>query len=251
MKPYVAALLMLFVTQAGADDWQDSAALVELFRDQNIDGTFVVYDVLANQMIGFNHDRANVRYPPADTFNLPHTLIGLATGSVSGLDDDQTLDMSLRDALTTHDPQVYRALARLIGPVQMQWHLSALIYGNREFGSVLDEFWRLGPLHISAIEQVRFLSLLSRDALPFPREILSDVRESVLLEKGENWNLYAISSVDKGSGAGVGWWVGWVTRGEQLYTFALNLDIDSESDITQQVQLGRKSLTAMGLLELK
>ncbi|ALO47537.1 penicillin-binding transpeptidase domain-containing protein [Pseudohongiella spirulinae] len=251
MKRVFAALLMLCTTLVDADDWQDSPAVAALFRAQNISGTFVVYDVSANQMIGFDHHRANLRYPPAATFNLPHTLIGLSTGSVSDLDDSRSLDISLREALISHDPDAYQTLARLIGPIQMQWHLSALIYGNREFGSVLDTFWHDGPLQISAIEQVRFLSLLSRDALPFSREILSDVRELVLQEQGDDWRLYAISGIDEASGTGVGWWVGWLTRGEQLYTFALNLDVNNESDITQQVQLGRKSLTAMGLLELK
>ena len=130
----------------------------------------------------------------------------------------------------------------------MQWHLSALIYGNREFGSVLEAFWHDGPLQISAIEQVRFLSLLSRDALPFSREILSDVRELVLQEQGDGWRLYAISGFDQVTETGVGWWVGWVVRDEKLYTFALNLDVNSKSDVTQQAKLGRASLAAMGLL---
>jgi beta-lactamase class D len=252
MKRYVAAALMLFATIAtAADDWHESKVVAELFRAKNITGTFVVYDVMANQMVGFDHDRANLRYPPAATFNLPHALIGLATGSVSDLDDSRSLDISLREALNTHDPDAYRALARLIGPIQMQWHLSALIYGNREFGSVLDAFWHDGPLLISAIEQARFLSLLSRDALPFSREILSEVRESVLQELGDGWQLYALAGIDETSGTGVGWWVGWVVQGEQLYTFALNLDVDSESDVTQQASLGRESLAAMGLLGRK
>lgn len=242
---------MLYVTMASADDWQDSPAVAELFRAQNIAGTFVVYDVSANLMIGFDHSRANFRYPPAATFNLPHTLIGLSTGSVSDLDDSRSLDISLREALNTYNPDAYKSLARLIGPIQMQWHLSALIYGNREFGSVLDAFWHDGPLQISAIEQARFLSLLSRDALPFSRDMLSDVRELVLQEQGDGWQLYAIAGINEASGTGVGWWVGWVTRGDRLYTFALNLDVKTASDITQQTRLGRESLAAMGLLGRK
>lgn len=49
----------------------------------------------------------------------------------------------------------------------MRANVSRLGYGNAEIGQVVDNFWLVGPLKISAMEQTRFLLRLAQE-LPFP-----------------------------------------------------------------------------------
>jgi len=266
MKTLIVMLLLVATAASAAEqdastaDWRESAAVAALFQEAGIDGAFVLFDLTEQNMQGFNLRRANQRYAPSGTFNIAHTLIGLSTGAVASLDEvvpyrggDQRVDawerdMSLREAFTLANDAFYQTMAREIGPSQMQQHISALIYGNREFGSTLDPFWEEGILHISAVEQVRFLSLLVRDALPYPRELLSTVRELMLLESGENWQLYGDTGWENAPEAGVGWWIGWLQKDGRWYTFALNMDIEEPADANERLSLGKASLQALGLL---
>tara|TARA_Y100000592_G_scaffold86881_1_gene140731 strand:- start:255 stop:1076 length:822 start_codon:yes stop_codon:yes gene_type:complete len=266
MKTLFAVMMWFGFTASAAEidtssvDWRESADVAALFQQAGVDGTFVLFDLQEQSLEGFNLRRANQRYTPSGTFNIAHTLIGLSTGAVSSLDEvvpypggDQRQDawerdMSLREAFLIANDAFYQALAREIGPSQMQQHISALIYGNREFESTLDPFWEEGILHISAVEQVRFLSLLVRDALPYPRELLSTVRELMLLESGDNWQLYGDTGWENAPEAGVGWWIGWLQKDGRWYTFALNMDIEEPADANERLSLGKASLQALGLL---
>lgn len=260
MKKLTALLLMFFCSTAIADDWINSPQIAALFEAAGVEGAFVLYDVVGHTMTGHNQVRATYRYPPASTFQIPHTLIGLSTGVVANLDevlsangqaapvDGRQAGVSLRQAMALSHAATYQALAQRIGPAQMQSHISALIYGNREFGSTMRPFWEEGPLVISAVEQVRFLSLLVQDALPYPQTLLKTVKDLVKLESGDGWTLYAKTGSKDGPGSGIGWWIGWIETSDRIYTFALNMDIETAEDGAFQEQLGRASLRALNML---
>jgi beta-lactamase class D len=46
----------------------------------------------------------------------------------------------------------------------------------------------------------------------------------------------------------IGWWVGWIERGNKVYPFALNFDMKSDADATKRIPLGRECLKALGKL---
>jgi beta-lactamase class D len=260
MKFWLAGLCIFAWVSAQADDWVDSPEIAALFQAAGIEGTFVMFDIYRHELTGYNAARADYRYPPAATFKIPHTLIGLSTGAVASLDevlpfggqeqvyDSWERDMSLRQAMAASNPAIFETLARRIGPGQMQQHISALIYGNREFGSTMRPFWHEGPLQISAVEQVRFLSMLIRDALPYPRAMLKAVRDLILIEQGEGWALYGKAGWENVPEVGIGWWVGWIETNDKLYPFALNMDIRDSSAAAVREQLGRRSLQVLGLM---
>ncbi len=56
------------------------------------------------------------------------------------------------------------------------------------------------------------------------------------------------SGWDSAPGAGAGWWVGWVEKGERIDTFALNLDIKEAADGAKREEFARASLTTLGIL---
>ncbi|MDD2769020.1 MAG: class D beta-lactamase [Methylococcus sp.] len=256
----VFAAAVLFACTVHAAGWKDSREVGDIFRQAGVQGTFVVYDVSAQTFTGHDRGRAETRFIPASTFKIPNTLIGLATGAVKSVDEvlpyggapqpfkTWEKDMGLREAIVVSNVPIYQELARRIGIERMKDYLSRLAYGNKEVGATVDNFWLVGPLKISAVEQTQFLASLAQDALPLAKDIQGAVREIVLLEQGTNWKLYGKTGLGNVAGARVGWWVGWAQRDDRVYAFALNIDVRNEADIGKRVELGKASLKALGLL---
>lgn len=192
--------------------------------------------------------------------SIPNTLIGLSVGAVKSVDDVLPYggrpqpfkawekDMALREAIAVSNAAIYQELARRIGLERMRSHVSRIDFGNKEIGDTVDNFWLVGPLRVSAIEQTRFLAKLAQNRLPFPRAMQQSVREIVRLDQGGNWTLYGKSGWENAPGQGVGWWVGWVQQRDRIYAYALNMDIRQASDASKREQLGKASLKALGML---
>lgn len=256
----LALLAMLHGIQALGDDWEESAEVAVRFKHAGVDGTFVLYDVEAGRMTGHDRSRANTRFVPASTFKIPNTLIGLSTGAVRSVDEILPYggqpqpfkawerDMGLRDAIVLSNVPIYQALARRIGLERMREAVSRLKYGNAEIGSVVDRFWLDGPLRISAVEQARFLAGLAGGGLPVAAGVQDSTREILKIEQGADWTLYGKTGWENAPGEGVGWWVGWVERGERIHAFALNMDMRNPDDAGKRQELGRASLVALGVL---
>lgn len=245
--------------------WEDSPAVADLFRDAGAAGTFVLYDPREQRLTGFDEKRARKRFVPASTFKIPNSLIGLATGAVSGVDEVLPYggepqpyeiwerDMGLREAIRISNVPVYQELARRIGLERMRENVTALGYGNAEIGTVVDRFWLDGPLEINAVEQTLFLADLARGRLPLPASHQAAVREIARLESGGSstgdsapGNLHGKTGWT-GPDPGLGWWVGWVEKDGRIHSFALNLDIRSEEKLGTRIDLGKACLKALGV----
>lgn len=148
-----------------ASPWQNSDVISGFFAKENLTGTFVVYDVTANQLIGYNYERAQERFIPASTFKISNSLIGLEVGAVKDVDEIFIYDgsprmfefwekdMGLREAIAVSNVPIYQELARRITLEKMNESIQKLNYGNMDIGDKVDMFWLEGPLKISAIEQ--------------------------------------------------------------------------------------------------
>ena len=262
IRPAVLMVALLLASNADASQWTDSAPVTQAFKDAGVTGTFVLYDVSADRYTVHNRARAKVRYVPASTFKVPNTLIGLSLGSVASVDEvlpyggrPQPLavweqDMSLREAIKVSNVPVYQELARRTGLKRMREQVAKLDYGNGTIGTVVDKFWLVGPLKISAVEQAVFQARLAQDKLPFPKTAMAGTREIMLTEKTPGYSLYSKTGWTDASVPGTGWWAGWVQKGDRVYAFALNIDIVGDADGPKRVPLGKASLAALGIIPL-
>ena len=236
--------------------------LESVFDDAGVEGTFVLHDTRARESTVVGADAAHERAVPASTFKMANTLIGLETGAVSGLDevlpyggepqrvDAWEQDMSLREAFPASNFPVYQELARRVGHERMAAWVDRFEYGNRDVGGedVRDRFWLEGPLEISAVEQTEFLASLARAELPADRAHQEALREIALVEEGDGHTLYAKSGWAVDVDPAPGWWVGWVERGADLYTFALRMEMDEDANAELREPLARELLVELGAL---
>lgn len=248
-----------------AREWQDSEAVAQLFSKYQSVGTFVVYDVKQDKLIGYNQIRANSRYIPASTFKVVNSLIGLQTKAVKDIYEKLPYDsakhqytkpltswqhdMGLKEAIKISNVPIYQELARRIGLLRMQTYIKLLNYGNTDIGQTVDTFWLEGPLKISAVEQVMLLADLAREKLPTSVDAQQAVKEITLLERGENWQLHGKTGWADSYQPSVGWFVGWVETQGTIYAFALNVDMPNpQQDLPKRMLLTKQALAILGIL---
>jgi beta-lactamase class D len=260
MLRLITLLFCLLTTTASAVELETSPAMAKTFGERT--GTFVLYDQSQQRWLGHNPERAAQRFSPASTFKIPNSLIGLASGAVSSVDevfyhhDGQPKylkswehDMGLREAIKVSNLPAYQQLARKVGAVEMQRQLSRLQYGNANIGNTVDQFWIDGTLQISAIEQSQFLANLAQDKLPFSAREQAAVREISELERGKDWVLYGKTGWTGSKQPSIGWFVGWVVQGEKVYSFALNMDVPNAKDLPLRLEIAKANLRLYGLLK--
>ena len=235
----------------------------EVFARQDARGTLVVLDqrTPSAQRQVYNTQRAAVRYSPASTFKIPHTLIALDRQVVSdeftrfawdGVSRGNPLwnrEQDLRSAMRNSVVWVFQDLARRIGEPAERDALARLDYGNRTVGARINDFWLDGSLRVSAHEQIDFLERLYRNRLPFELAHQRLVKDLMVVEAGRDFILRAKTGWFNRNGESVGWWVGWVERPEGPVFFALNLDMPGGiADAPKRQAIVRAALRELGAL---
>lgn len=227
----------------------------DVFARQQISGTFAAYEASADRLIVLNAERAATRIVPASTFKIPNSLIALEVGAVKNADEifrydgkprrvaAWQKDMTLREAVTASNVPVFQEIARRVGLDAYRDWLAKLDYGNREVGQIVDRFWLEGPLTISAIEQARFLARLADGALPMGARSQAIVRDIIRMEEKDSRTLFAKTGWD----GKIGWWVGWVERGDRKTAFALNMDMSRIEDAPKRIGFGKELLAHLGV----
>ncbi|MEG0134743.1 MAG: class D beta-lactamase [Cetobacterium sp.] len=260
---YISMLLMILNVQLHAVNFKNNQQIANIFKNEGIKGTFIVYDVQNNEFIGYNEKRGEQYYPPASTFKIFNSLIGLSTGAVKSVDEifyhydgskvfleSWKNDMSLKKAIKISQVPAYKQLARMIGLKNMQENITKLNYGNEKIGNKIDTFWLEGPLEITAIQQTELLAKLATKKLPYPKDLQNSVCEIIELEKGKDWTLYGKTGWATAKlNPSIGWFVGWVEQNGQIYSFAINMDIKNSSMLPKREEIAKKSLKILGLLK--
>ncbi len=256
----IKAILMLLVLTSplhANDRLTEHPELETIFDRHGVTGTFVLLDVVNDHIHVFDADRAAHPRVPASTFKIANSLIALETGAVQNESEvipvahetpatiKRKRSMSMREAIKVSNVPVYQTLARRIGSDAYNDWLERLDYGNRQTGGDVETFWLKGPLKISPRQQVYFLADLARGELNVTEKTQNIVRDILLHEQSGGARVYAKTGWSIVSKVHNGWWVGWVERGEDVYTFALNIDISSPRDADQRIPLGKALLSAM------
>lgn len=229
--------------------------------------TFVLLDPQRGRMVRHNPERAQTRFLPASTFKIPNTLIALETGAAAGPDFVLTRapaikpkpwwpdawrqrSHTLASALQNSVVWYYEEIARRIGEARMQAFVDQLDYGNRDISGAMDHFRLSGALRISAAEQVDFLKRFYFGELGLSERTTSITRQLLVLEETAN---YRLAGKTGWAGFGeegeqVGWFVGYLERGNQVYFFATNVQIEKPEDAARRIPATREILREMGIL---
>jgi beta-lactamase class D len=240
----------------------------EIFKQLGVEGSIVIYDQSNNKFYEHNPPRNSKAFSPASTFKILNTLVALETGVIR---DDRTvltwdgikrkhadievkawyLDTNLRQAFKDSTIWFYQVLARKVGGERMQNFINQAGYGNQQIGTVeqIDKFWLEGPLEITPKQQIEFLQKLHGEKLPFSQRSLNLLKDIMIVEQTPNYILRGKTGwVDK-LNPNIGWFVGYLEQNNQVYFFATNIDMPSPKLAKSRIEITRRCLKMLGLLE--
>jgi beta-lactamase class D OXA-48 len=260
---FIALCLIVLIAPAHAGPILEREDWMHFFRDADTDGTFVLYDLKRDVYQACNISRAEQRFSPASTFEIPGSLIALQTGVVKSdrqvfrwdgvqrANEDWNSDHDLRSAFRFSVVPVYQQIARQTGAARMHQYVRLFAYGNEDTSGGIDRFWLDGSLKISALEQVRFLRRLYKNQLQVKARTSRTIRSIMTTESDSGYIVRAKTAWADGNPQ-IGWWVGWIEHGGDAYFFALNLDISTpEQHAQEREQIGRRILMDEGILPVK
>lgn len=204
----------------------------------------VIYRLEDEKVWASGGARIRERFTPASTSKIPHTLLAIETGAVSGPEerfewdgqkrfvDSWNEDQDFAAAFQRSTVWIYQIVVPRIGAARLTEGLKGFGYGNAEIGGAgqITRYWLEGPLAISATEQVEFLSRLSRRTLPLSSRTYDLAVPMMVLDRGEGWTLYGKTGWKSVEGQmDIGWFVGWLEQAggpaPGTYAFALNMDM--------------------------
>ncbi len=265
----VGSLLTLTTRESGCRSSHD-AHIAErpdfglYFVETGAAGTFVLYDSAYDSYSIHDLERANQRFIPASTFKILNSLIALETGVVpdtlrrfewDGVErsiPQWNRDHTLASAFESSVVWVYQEIAREVGETRMNDFVRRTEYGNQDTGDRIDTFWLQGDLRISPMEQVRFLQRLHERSLPFSERTIDLVEGIMIEERGPGYVLHAKSGLADGTPHDIGWYVGYVVRGDSggqnTYYFALEMDVVGPEQIALRRGIVRSILSDLGIL---
>ncbi|ENU93232.1 hypothetical protein F971_01280 [Acinetobacter vivianii] len=230
------------------------------FENIQTTGVLVTYDGKNFQRYGNDLSRADQRYIPASTFKMLNALIGIQHHKTSPNEvfkwDGQKRafrsweqDLTLAEAMQASAVPVYQELARRIGLELMASEVKRVGYGNQNIGTQFDNFWLVGPLEITPVEEVKFAYALAKQQLPFAPSTQQQVRDMLLIENVQGTRIYAKSGWGMDVNPQVGWWTGWVEQPNgQITAFSLNMEMKKAEHADARKAIVYQALQQLGLL---
>lgn len=241
--------------------------LEQVFRQEEVKGSFIVYDEDEDKYQAVNYERCLQGFLPASTYKIMHTMIihdaGVRTDprsiikwdSVSRWKDSWNQDMSFKAAFQESCVPCYQEMAAKVGPARMRQYLDQVEYGNMVFDSAtVNNFWLEGASRITPHEQVDFLRKLYHKELPFSTEAMDMVLDFMIVNSSEDgYTMRAKAGRAMQEGDDIGWYVGVLTVNNRNYYFALNIEKYGAGDYfsEQREIITNKLIKEMGILPEK
>lgn len=235
------------------------------FQGLGVEGSILIYDSNSNRVFQHNPSRNATPFLPASTFKILNSLIALETGVIS--DEIAVLtwdgfqrklpewnrDLNMREAIKLSAYWFYQVLARRVGHEQMQKWVTQVGYGNQKIGSQedIDKFWLRGELRITPEQQIQFFRRFYNNDLPFSKRSLSIVKDIMIMEKTPDYTIRGKTGwvgFDDGVKPQIGWLVGYLEKGKNVYFFATNIEIRNEKDPSARMELTRRCFQDLRLL---
>lgn len=239
---------------------QHEKAIKSYFDEAQTQGVIIIKEGKNLSTYGNALARANKEYVPASTFKMLNALIGLenhkaTTNEIFKWDGKKRTypmwekDMTLGEAMALSAVPVYQELARRTGLELMQKEVKRVNFGNTNIGTQVDNFWLVGPLKITPVQEVNFADDLAHNRLPFKLETQEEVKKMLLIKEVNGSKIYAKSGWGMDVTLQVGWLTGWVEQANgKKIPFSLNLEMKEGMSGSIRNEITYKSLENLGII---
>jgi beta-lactamase class D/D-alanyl-D-alanine dipeptidase len=240
---------------------EEKKELKKFFDEAGVTGGIYIYDLNKNKYTIFDRKRMETGFVPASTSKIIHSLIFLDSGAIK--DENEILkwdgvqrsvpawnkDHNLQTALKVSAVWFYIEVSKRLTQAKMQSYYDAVNYGNRNTNGFGVDYWNKGDLRITPRQQIDFLVKFYQNRLPFSPQVISIVKDILVEEKTEKYTLRAKTGWSSAYAPQVGWWIGYVERGENVYFFVTEIDIQKDEDAAKRKEITRNILKSLKIIE--
>lgn len=256
-------ILCLIVSSAFAQKNVDQQSWGEYFKEFDVEGSFVLYDLHNNTYSFYNKENFKKQFTPASTFKIFNSLLGLETGvipnenfvipwdSVKRERPEWNKDTDLKTAFRNSTIWYYQELARRAGKKKMKEFVDKVGYGNKDISGGIDKFWLESTMKISPAQQIDFLVKLYKNKLPFSQRTIDIVKSIMIVEDTLGYTLRAKTGAAMYDDRSVGWYVGYLEKKNNVYFFATLITTnktDLPAFMPSRVGITRKILKSLKLI---
>ena len=143
----------------------------------------------------------------------------------------------------------YQELARRIGEERMQKFVNENHYGNEDISGGIDVFWLQGGIRISPDEQIEFLKKIYNNKTAFSKRSIDILKKIMIYEQTDKYTLRAKTGWGIRFENQVGWFVGYVEKGDDIYFFATNLESkEPEEGFKSRFEVSYNILRELGII---
>lgn len=233
----IPALLCYILSGCSTNNVNEDENLKTYLDSAAVKGCFALFNNGANDFTVSNLSRyRDSSYPPAATFDIVNSLIGIQTGairdenmvvkwdSIKRTADEWNRDLTMKEAFTVSSVPYFQEVARRIGRDTMKIWIDSLGYGNRNMDGPIDSFW-FTNLKIKPDEQLGLVKKLYFDQLPFFKHTQNIVQSVMLREQNSNYQFSYKTGWERiENGHELAWVVGWIEENKHPYFFVLNIE---------------------------
>lgn len=233
----------------------------KFFDEYNHEGCFILYDLNKNEYLKYNPERCAERFIPASTFKIFNSLAALESEVIK--DENEIIkwdgverfipnwnqDLNLAQAFKYSAVWFYQELARRIGEDRMKEYITLNHYGNEDISGGIDLFWLEGGLRISPDEQIEFLKKIYSNETGFSQHSVDILKKIMIYEQTDDYTLRAKTGWGMRFEYQVGWFVGYVEKGGDVYFFATNLETKNPDEgFRSRIEITYIILKELGIL---
>lgn len=226
-----------------------------------VTGGIYIYDLQKNKFTVYDRARMDTGFVPASTSKILHSLIFLDSHAVK--DENEIIkwdgvkrwvpewnqDHSLKTALKASAAWFYVEASKRAGRETMQKYYDAAQYGNRDTTGFGEDYWVKGKLRITPRQQIEFLVKFYENRLPISPPVLALVKDMLVYEKTDKYIIRGKTGWSQDFDPWVGWWIGYVERGDNVYFFATELDMKKNEDAQKRYEITKRVLRSLKIID--
>jgi bla regulator protein blaR1 len=234
--------------------------LSEYFSGYN--GSFVLYDLKADQYHIYNENKSKLRVSPDSTYKIYLALFGLESNAITrenssiswnGIQypfDSWNKDQNLFAAMQNSVSWYFQDLDKRIQQDQIQAYLNQIDYGNGNLSGGIGQYWLESSLKISPVEQVQLLKAFYTNQFGFKEKNVRTVKDSIRLEEKDGARLSGKTGTGIVNNKNInGWFVGYVETNDDTYFFATNIQNEENTNGSNAAKITLSILKDKGIYQ--
>ena len=227
---------------------------------EGFEGSFVLYDLLADSYTIHNGDMSVTRVSPASTYKIYSGLIALETGVIdtaysvrewNGMtypyeswNEDQTLISAMQNSVSWY----FQDTDTQVGIKELDSYFTRLSYGNHDLSGGVSNYWMESSLRISPVEQVALLKNFYQNNTIFQAGNVDTMKDILRLSEKDGAVLSGKTGTGSVNGKVInGWFIGYVEKGGRTFIFAANIQGEDNAGGSTAVQITLSILKDKGI----